>query len=93
MSSTEKIRLKFKGQDGTEMPIEIPMNATLYEYEMKYCKQFGKSFESCRFFMDGNRIGKKQTPLELELVPVVFYCFFVSSSPWKNNFYIMRVIL
>ncbi len=64
------IRLKFKGEDGTEMPFEMPMNANLYEFEMKYCQQFGKSFESCKFFMDGDRIGKNQTPKELELVPV-----------------------
>ena len=65
------IRLKFKGQDGTEMPFEMPMNAKLYEYEMKYCQQFGKSFESCRFLMDGDRINKNQTPAELEFVPVL----------------------
>ncbi|EPY51653.1 SUMO protein [Schizosaccharomyces cryophilus OY26] len=65
--STEHINLKVVGQDNNEVFFKIKKTTEFSKLMKIYCARQGKTLNSLRFLVDGERIRPDQTPAELDM--------------------------
>ncbi|EPX70496.1 SUMO protein [Schizosaccharomyces octosporus yFS286] len=65
--STEHINLKVVGQDNNEVFFKIKKTTEFSKLMKIYCARQGKTMNSLRFLVDGERIRPDQTPAELDM--------------------------
>lgn len=63
--STEFIRLRVLGQDGSEVHFKVKMTTRMSKLKKSYSERQGMPPASLRFLFDGRRLGDSETPKQL----------------------------
>lgn len=64
---SEHVNLKVVGQDGSVVHFKIRKHTALKKLMQAYCERAGVRPGSVRFMFDGQAIGEKDTPSQLEM--------------------------
>ncbi|KAG5518441.1 hypothetical protein PMAC_002836 [Pneumocystis sp. 'macacae'] len=64
---TEHINLRVVGHDNNEVFFKIKRHTPLRKLMEAYCERQGKSMNTLRFLVDGERARPEQTPAELDM--------------------------
>jgi small ubiquitin-related modifier len=67
MAEEASIQLKVKNAEGKEVVFKLKSSTPLRKLMDAYCQREGLPTDGVRFLYDGERLGREQTPGELEM--------------------------
>lgn len=64
---SDQLNIQVQNSDGSKVKFRVKRVTRMEKVFEAYCKKMGLNINQIRFIFDGNKIGKQQTPEELEL--------------------------